>query len=193
MGERTVEIKDIKPDMDNTKQCTLLNPLDEDFTFKLDGKPFVVPSKKHLYCTEPVANHGALHLAKRIVKENRGQALVELLKEVKDPDHLKYRKLLEKSYSQKDTALITKALVLDNIVNENEVEEKIDEVEDLKKNNVKADKKEAELTPEENSAAEKAKEAREAEENEELEIEEVEVAKKVVGKVKTKKVDKKKK
>jgi len=128
-----IDIKKVKPDLDASKQCTLLNPFNEDFTFTVNSKPFVIPAKSFLYCQEPIAHMGAIRIAEVIIKQKRSGELEDLYRRLGGKEKLaeqqqEYLSLQRKPYSLQDKETIRKMLIIDGIISGDSAEEKTAEV-----------------------------------------------------------------
>jgi hypothetical protein len=134
-----LDIKNVKPDYDENKHCTLLNPLDTDFYFTFGAKGpgdepyYTVPAKGFLYLNEPIAMTGARRISDVIIRQNRKVDLEDLYRRLGGKEKLadqqkEFLLLQTKAYSPDDKEKLMKLLVVDEIIEKSTVPDKLKEV-----------------------------------------------------------------
>ena len=129
---KPLDIKDVKPDFNSNNQCTLLNPLTEDFSFDFDkavsGQHFTIPAQGFIYVSEPVAHIGARRIADQIVRKNRQVEAKDLFNRLGGKNRLahhqdEYLKLLRLPYSSDELGKLCDLLILKGVVSESTASE----------------------------------------------------------------------
>lgn len=86
----TIDIKNVPHSFGTSLEPTkIFNPLDEDFTWAFDGKPYTIPAKSTKEFPEFLARHIAKHLAQKIVYSNAYKEIEEKAKGQLTPDTAK--------------------------------------------------------------------------------------------------------
>ena len=84
------DIKNVPPSPGTSLEITeIFNPLNEDFTWSYDGKPYTIPAKSKKSFPEFLARHFAKHLARKIVYSNAYKEIEEAAKGQLTPDTAK--------------------------------------------------------------------------------------------------------
>ena len=90
MADKILDIKDVPHSPGTSWDLTdLYNPLDEDFTWSLHGKPYTIPAKSKKTYPEFQARLFAKHLARKIVYSNAFKEIEEAAKGQLTPDNAK--------------------------------------------------------------------------------------------------------
>ena len=88
--DKILDIKDVPHSPGTSWEMTdVYNPLDEDFTWTLHGKPYTIPAKTKKAFPEFQARLFAKHLARKIVYSNAYKELEEAAKGQLTPDNAK--------------------------------------------------------------------------------------------------------
>jgi len=89
-ADRILDIKDVPHSPGTSWDMTpIYNPLEEDFTWSHDGKPYTIPAKSTKEFPEFLARHFAKHLARKIVYSTAYAEIEEAAKGQLTPDTAK--------------------------------------------------------------------------------------------------------
>jgi len=90
MADRILDIKDVPKSPGTSWDMTsVFNPLEIDFTWSQNGKPYTIPAKSAKEFPEFLARHLAKHLARKIVYANAYREIEEEAKGQLTPDTAK--------------------------------------------------------------------------------------------------------